>query len=77
MALEIEIQTYQEALPTLMTDEGKYALVHQKEVSVYDTYEDAIKAGYEKYALKPFLVKKIQSVEQVQYFTRNIAPCHT
>ena len=76
MALDRELETYQKELPSLLQDEGKYVLICQDEIGgTYDTYEDAIKFGYEKYNLKRFLVKKIQAVEQVQYFTRHIDPC--
>jgi len=75
-ALEKEIQTYNEQLADLLQHEGKYVLIHGSEVAgVYDTYTDALNAGYEKFALKSFLVKKIQAVEQIQYFTRDISPC--
>jgi hypothetical protein len=78
MALEKEMQTYERELPNLLQQEGKFALIHGVEVGgVYDTYEDALKAGYEKYGLGPFLVKRIQAVEQVQFFTRDIVPCRT
>ena len=78
MALEQEIKTYERELPNLLQHEGKFALIHGDEVAgVYDTYEDALKAGYEKYELKPFLVKRIQAIEQVEYFTRDLIPCRT
>ncbi len=78
MSLEHEVKTYQRELPNLLQHEGKYALIHGEEVAgPYDTYEDALKAGYEKYDLKPFLVKRIQAIEQVQYFTRDLVACRT
>jgi hypothetical protein len=78
MALEQEMRTYQRELPNLLQHEGKFALVHGDEVAgPYDTYQDALKAGYEKYDLKPFLVKCIQAIEQVQYFTRDLVLCRT
>ena len=76
-SLEREIKTYNEQLPELLQHDGKFVLIHEDSVGgVFDTYGDAIKAGYEKFGLKPFLVKKIQAVEQIQYFTRDVAPCH-
>lgn len=78
MALEKELETYQKKLPELQGDEGKFALVHGDDMSVFETYEDAINAGYQRYRLEPFLVKKIQAVEQVQFVTRALGlPCHT
>ena len=68
MALEKELEVYKRKLPELIVSEGKYVLIHGDEIiDVYGAYEDAIKAGYEKFKLDPFLVKQIQSVEQVQF----------
>lgn len=76
MALELELKTYADHLANLLPNEGKFVLIHGDEViDVYDTYEDALKTGYDKYGLKPFLVKKIQAVEQVHFSTRHL--CHT
>jgi hypothetical protein len=79
MALEQETQTYQRELTTLLANEGQFAVISaDKVIGVFATYEDALKIAYEKCGTKPFLIKKIQSVEQVQYFTRSIdAVCHT
>lgn len=73
MALEKELETYKQKLSELAADEGKYVLIKgDKVVSVYDTYADALKEGYDKFGLETFLVKKIEAVEQVQYITRNV-----
>lgn len=78
MALEAELKTYQEHLSELLVDEGKFALIHGEEVArVFDTYADAIKSGYDKFKLTPFMVKRIEAVEQIQYFTRPLGPCRT
>lgn len=78
MALESEQQTYQRELPKLLASAGKYALVHGDQVAgIYDTYPDALKIGYERFGLKPFLVKRIAAFDQVNRFTRDIPVCHT
>ncbi|HEY3857001.1 MAG TPA: hypothetical protein VGO67_21670 [Verrucomicrobiae bacterium] len=79
MELEIELETYKRELPNLLKDEGHYAVVFgDKVVGTYVSYEDALAIGYEWCGLKPFLVKKIQAIEQVQYITRDLSfPCHT
>ena len=80
MALEKELETYKRALPSLLEQEGKFALIQDENVvEVFVTYEDALKEGYKKFGVgTPFLVKQIQAVEQVQYINRNIGfPCHT
>jgi hypothetical protein len=74
-----ELETYQKILPTIMTDEGKYALVFGDELlGVFADYEEALKAGYAKAKLAPFLVKKISGAESIAYFSREIdGACHT
>ena len=80
MALERELETYKRKLPELIADnsEGKYALIHGDDVvDVLGTYEDAIKEGYTKFGLEPFLVRQIQSAEQVHFISRLLSPCPT
>lgn len=73
MALETELETLKRELPNLLAEEGKYVVVAgDKIIGVYAAYEDALAVGYEKCGLKPFMVKKIQAIEQVQYFTRDL-----
>ena len=79
MALETELATYKSKLPELVAgnNEGKFVLIHGTDVvDVYGTYEDAIKEGYAKFRLEPFLVKQVQAIEQVQFISR-LVPCHT
>ena len=74
-SLERELSTYQRELPVLRAQTGKHVLVRQDDVvGVFDTYNDALKAGYERFKLEPFLVKKIEAVEQILHFTRAIEP---
>ena len=78
MGLEKEKQTYKVKLPILLADEGKFALIKDDNVvGVFDTYADALQEGYRQFGVAPFLVKQIQSVETVQFFTRDLASCHT
>ena len=79
MALEKEIETYNKELPKLLDRQGGFVVIHGTDiVGVYDSYADALQAGYEKSGLSPFLVKKIQSAEQSQFFSRDLAiPCRT
>jgi len=76
MALEQELATYQTKLPELKQHDGKFVLIHGDEVCdiFFSTYEDALQVGYKRYGLKPFLVKQIQAVEPIFYFTRPIGP---
>jgi len=78
MALEQELETYKAKLAELTANEGKFVLIQGSDVAgVFDTYADAIKEGYEKFGLKPFLVKQIHAVERIQFVSRFIDPCLT
>jgi hypothetical protein len=71
--IEKDVEAYKKLLPTLVADEGKFALIGNGELAgVYGTYEDALSIGYQKFGINPFLVKKISAVEQVHYFSRDI-----
>jgi len=71
MALEKEWDTYRNALPNLSQQEGKYVLVHGSQiVDFFTSYEDALKAGYDKFGVDPFLVKQIEMVERVHFISR-------
>ena len=75
MALEKELATYRRQLPHLLASEGKYSLICGDEVAgVWDTYEDALRAGYERFGLEPFMVKQILATERVLFVTREITP---
>ena len=76
MALEKELATYKSKLPELKDSEGKFVLIHGDEiVDTYTSYEDAIKEGYARFKLEPFLVKQIHAIEQVQFISRFVDPC--
>lgn len=75
MALEKELATYRAKLPELIANEGKFVLIHGDEViDVFSTYEDAIKAGYQRFKLEPFLVKQIRATEPVFFVSRSVVP---
>jgi hypothetical protein len=76
MALEKELETYTQKLPELKAHEGKFVLIRGDEVvDVFTSYEDAIKQGYARFKLEPFLVKRISSIEQAQFISRFVDPC--
>ena len=75
MALEKELATYHAKLPELKADEGKYVLIHGNDVAgIFTSGEDAIKIGYEKFKLDPFLVKQIQTIERTEFISRFVEP---
>ncbi len=77
-ALEFDLERYKALLPSLAGSEGKFALVFEGELKgVFESYADALNAGYKAAGLKPFLVKQIAATEFVAYFTRDVdAVCH-
>ncbi len=77
MALETELDTYKAKLPELLADEGKFVLIQGPDVvDTFATYEDAVKEGYARFGLKPFLVKQIRSIDQIHFISR-LVPCLT
>jgi hypothetical protein len=70
-----ELETYKKLLPTLAGSEGKFVVISEdKSLGVFDSYQDALTAAYEKLGLKPFLVKQISTVEVLSFFTRELCP---
>jgi hypothetical protein len=43
-------------------------------IDIFTSYDDALKAGYTAFGLAPFLVKKIEAVEQAQFISRFTDP---
>lgn len=73
MALEKELATYSAKLSDLKQHEGKFVLIQgDAVVDMFSSYDDALKEGYKRFGLVPFLVKQIHAVEPVYYFTRPI-----
>lgn len=74
--LDTEIATYNAKLPTLIKQQGKFAVVKGDSIAgVFDSYGDALKDGYEKFGLEHFLVKQIMPAEQVSFISRHVIPC--
>jgi hypothetical protein len=75
MALEQEIATYRSKIGTLKEHEGKFVLIQGDQViDFFSTYEDAIKSGYQRFKLDPFLVKQVAATEPVFFLTRSVVP---
>ena len=59
-------------------NEGRYVVIRGGNVAgIWDTYEDALHAGYEKFGLERFLVKRIQGIDRIQFFTRDLEICRS
>jgi hypothetical protein len=68
-----ETAAYERMLPVLMNDEGKFALIFGDNlIGVFAAYDEALRAGYEKAKLAPFLVRRISGAETLAYFSRDI-----
>ena len=72
--LDREWAAYIASLPELQMQSGKFVLIKGDEVAgIFDSYRDALKAGYERFRLEPFLVKQIAVVEKALQFSREHA----
>jgi hypothetical protein len=62
MTPDQRIEIFQAQLPSLLPKyEGRYALVHGGQVSIYDSPDEANRFGFEKYGkINDFLVIKIE-----------------
>jgi len=68
-----ELAKYEEEKEALLGQEGRFVLIKGREIpGIWDTYEDALQAGFEKFKLEPFLVKQIQGIERVRFFSREL-----
>jgi hypothetical protein len=73
LPLQQEVETYNARLSELMGSIGKFVLIKGDVIAgIYDTYADALKIGYERFKLEPFMVKQIAPAEQIQFFTREL-----
>lgn len=78
MALEQEMATYERERALLLAHEGRFVVIRGSEVlGTYDTYEDALRDGYRRVGLAPFLVKQIEAVETVHAIAVGGDPCLT
>lgn len=77
MALEKELAAFERKLPELKAEHpGEFVLIRGDDiVDFFTSYDDAIKAGYLKFGLEPFLVKQVQAMEQIHFISRLIDPC--
>jgi hypothetical protein len=75
--LKEELAVYERHKDELLRgDEGRFALIGDGAVSsAWDTYEDALQAGYGKFGLKPFLVKQIAALERVHFVSPASPKC--
>lgn len=73
--LEAETEIYEQERPRLIAEgkTGKYVVIGDGNIiGTYETYEQALTAGYDNIGDKNFLVKKIEAAEKVHFFTRDL-----
>jgi hypothetical protein len=72
-SLEQEIATYNRHLPELLGQQGKFVLIKRTEIAgTFDSYQDALTAGYQRFKLDSFLVKQITPAERTNIFSRDL-----
>ncbi len=72
MELKEEMETYKAHQNELVLEsEGRYALIKGGAIKgPYDSYDEALDAGYDAFGPVPFLVKKIVKGEPIHYISR-------
>lgn len=64
MALERELATLERRSAELAQHAGQFVLVHGDEVvDFFSSYDDALRAGYTRFGLGPFLIRQILRLE--------------
>lgn len=76
MPFEREIAAYESHLIDLLDSPGQYVIILGEEISgPFATLDEALDGGYDKYGLKPFMVKQIHKPEPIHYFSRDLPGC--
>jgi hypothetical protein len=79
MTSEQEWDAFKQKLPDLLANPencGKFSLVHGGEVAdLFDSQEEGLNAGYDRFGLEPFLVQQITVKSKPKYFSRNVKSC--
>ena len=78
--LRREWDSFRRDLPRLLAEghEGEFALLRGEElIGLYPSQDDALRAGYDKFLLEPFLVHAIRTEEPLLRISPYCWPCHT
>jgi uncharacterized protein DUF5678 len=72
MPLEQELQTFHEQKGHLLEKyRDRYVLIKGDEiVADFESRGDALREGYKRFGREAFLVKKVEEVEQVNFFSK-------
>ena len=75
MSINKNLGAFEEALPSLLESGnlGKYANGRKGEkFECFNTYEDAIRSGYERFGARSFIVRRINYLEIPLMFARDL-----
>lgn len=74
MVLEKEYEIYKKNKEKLLVENiGKFVLIKDMRiVDIYVSYEDALKSGLKEFGNIPFLIKKIEREEEVNFFYHGV-----
>lgn len=79
MDLQRELDTFRRELPAMLADpakSGRFVLIHNEVVdSFWPSLDEALAAGYDRFGLDPFLVKRVIERETPMFLTRRVNPC--
>ncbi len=72
-ALKREQSTFDRLLPSLLSEEGRFALLKDEALAgTYDSYADALAEGYRQFGLSGFMVREIRQTPVIVHFSRGI-----
>lgn len=73
--LEQEMAVYEKNLENWIDREGLYVLIQGSDVcGFFEDYVEAVREGYARFGIAPFLVKQVRRRPQVQAVTRFDTP---
>jgi len=78
VALEREWEAFLKEMPRLLAEgqRGRYVLIQGETVhGVWDTLDEALSAGYDRFGVDPFLAQEINDNPEPRYFSRNVTRC--
>ncbi len=72
MPLEQELKTFHEQKEHLLEKyKDRYVLIQGADIIAdFESRSDALREGYKQFGTRAFLVKKVEQVEQVNFFSR-------
>lgn len=76
MTLQQELLKYRQELTRLLQEgqEGRFVLIQGDQlIGVWENEEEALRQGYDRFLMKPFLVKAVRASEKPHYFSRNLS----